>query len=43
MLDIDRADKMLMLYLQAEPMSLPTCLAEFKAKVEVIKGPGGTQ
>ena len=41
MLDVVRADKELMLCIQREHMSLTSYLAEFKARVEVIKGAGG--
>ena len=41
MLDVVRADKELMLCIQSEHMSLTSYLAEFKARVEVIKGAGG--
>ena len=41
MLDVVGADKELMLCIQSDHMSLTSYLAEFKARVEVIKGPGG--
>ena len=41
MLDVVQADKELMLCIQSEHMSLTSYLAEFKARVEVIKGAGG--
>jgi len=41
MLDVVRANKELMLCIQSEHMSLASYLAEFKARVEVIKGAGG--
>ncbi len=41
MLVVVQADKELMLCIQSKHMSLTTYLAEFKARVEVIKGAGG--
>ena len=41
MMDVVQADKELMLCIQSKHMSLTSYLAEFKARVEVIKGAGG--